>query len=292
MQAKYSKGTDSAHKIKLEPRLIYAVWRQGVAPAAGEVPFEVGTSFVGSGAPVKVKGKSEGGAKLGTVDGKMRNNVFVGKLSIPDDIEIDDEVYFEVKLSSNSLSGESNRIPAVPGIVVSNMKWSPTEAHRGEVVTLSADVENCRPDSRATVSIFEYDRDNIHDSVVSLPATVTDGKLEVRWEYQYHEDVDTVPTEAELQKYGKHYNPPEYFFVVEIDGQKFGREQESGLLTFQDWIEIKGENLYGEPLRNRDYIVRLPDGTEKKGKLDGSGYARVEGIPPGMCEVEIPPEEK
>lgn len=287
MSLKYSKATDSEHKIKLQSRLIYAVWRTGVARAGGRAGFEVATSFVGNGAKIKVKGKSEGGENLGKINGKIKNDKFIGEFEIPEDIALDDAVYFEVELSQNGLSAESNRIPAAPGVTVSNMKWSAGEARRGDILTLSADVTGCRDDTEAQVIIYEHDTDSAHDKIAEIPATVTKDKIELIWEYEYHEDTDEVPTEEELQKYGSSYNPPEYFFIIEIDGQKFGQEQESGLLLFKDYIELEMTDEGGKPLANADYYLVLADGTEKEGKLDEDGRLRVDDVPPGRYQLHV-----
>jgi len=288
MPMEYNKDTDAEHKIKLDSELVYAVWRVGRARAGQMASFEVGTAFVGNGSKIKIKGKTEGGDNLGKVSGKMRNNKFIGELEILDDVELDDAAYFEVELSQVGLSDESNRIPTAPPVVVSNLKWSATEARRGDVMKLTADVEGCEDDTEAKITIFEYDEDKVHDRIVELPGVVKENKIEIFWEYEYHEDVDEVPTDEELKKYGKSYNPPEYFFVIEIDGQKFGREQESGLLTFKDYIEIDLKNQYGEPAADEKYKITLPDGTEKEGNLDDNGYARIDDVPPGKYEIEFP----
>ena len=60
----------------------------------------------------------------------------------------------------------------------------------------------------------------------------------LRLNHKYFEDSDEIPTQEELDKYGGAYNPPEYFFVINIDGFEFGHEQESGILGFKDYIEI------------------------------------------------------
>ena len=124
MALEFTKSTDEEHEIELEPVLIYANWNAGLAIGGQTTSLEVGTSFVGHGAPIKIKGKSENGKKLGKLEGKIRGNKFVGELPIPEDIELDDQVYFEVKLPKNDLSAESNRIPAVPPISVSNKAHS------------------------------------------------------------------------------------------------------------------------------------------------------------------------
>jgi hypothetical protein len=287
MDLKYSKSTDTQHKIKLESKLLYAIWRSGTAPVGLEVALEVATSFVGNGATIKIKGKSENGKKLGKLDGKVKNNIFVGALAIPDDVKIGDQVYFEVDLPQNGLSGESNRITAVSSVVVTNMKWSAKEARRGDTLTLSADVQGCKSGTDAMITIYEYDQDSVHDKIIDIPAVVTNAKIEVKWEYEYFEDTDEVPTQEEMQRYGKSYNPPEYFFIINIEGQKFGRKQESGLLLFRDWIEVRLSDSLGQPLADVQYTLYLPDGSQRKGRLSADGSAREGDIPPGKCRFEF-----
>lgn len=288
METKFTKATDTEHKIKLESTLVSAVWRTGVARAGQKAGFEVLTTFVGNGATVKVKGRSEGGAKLGKVSGQIQSNKFIGEFDIPDDIELEDAVYFEVELPQVGLSDKSNCIPTATPVIVSNLRWSADEARRGDILKLTADVSGCVDHTEAKITIYEYDRDSVHDKIVQLMAVVEDGRIEVPWEYEYHEDVDEIPTDEELKKYGKSYNPPEYFFVVEIGGQKFGTEQESGLLIFKDWIEVELFDSKGQIVPNADYILRLPDGTERTGHLDGDGKARVEDVPPGRFRIVFP----
>ena len=290
-ELKFSKSTDSEEEIKLDSTLVYAEWRAGVAVAGGKAAAAVGTSFVGDGAAVKITGKSKKGKKLGKLKGKMRANMFVGMLDIPEDIEFGDRVYFEVELPDNSLSGKSEEIPVILPIRVTNMKWSAQEAGRGDILTLSADIDNVRDDTEVLFTIYEHDRDGAHDKITEIPGLVKDKQASVSWEYQYHEDTDEIATQEELDRYGGKYNPPEYFFTIEIYGEVFGKKQESKLLMFKDWLEIQGEDADGKPMANRDYVIKLPDGSEKKGKLDQDGFARVEGISPGKCEIEISPEE-
>ena len=288
MDLKFSKGTDSKHTIKLESHLIYAAWKAGIAPVGSDTPLEVVTAFVGHDAQIKIKGKSDGGKTLGSVSGKVKNNVFVGKLTIPDSVKIGDTVYFEVDLSANGIKGESNHIPVVPPIDVTNMKWSVPEARRGDVLTLSATVKGVPDKTDVKVIILEYDADGVHDKITELPATVDKNKLEIKWEYEYHEDVDEIPTDEELMRYGKSYNPPEYFFVVEVAGQAFGKKQESGLLLFKDYVEIVLASQNGTRIPDQDYVLYLPDGSQRKGKLDKAGQAMERNIPPGDIRIEFP----
>ncbi len=176
----------------------------------------------------------------------------------------------------------------VPGIRVSNMKWSASEARRGDILKLTADVENVRDDTEVLITIFEHDRDSAHDKIVEIPGLVKDKRIEVEWEYQYHEDTDELPSQEELERYGGSYNPPEYFFTITIHEEVFGEQQQSKLLVFKDWVEITYEDAEGNPVANARYVITLPDGEQREGSLDGSGFAKIDGIPPGKCTVDFP----
>jgi hypothetical protein len=292
MKLKFSKSTDTEHEVKLDSSLISAEWRSGAAYAGQKASFEVRTAFVGNRAQIKIKGRSEGGKKLGKITDKIKNNTYIGEFDIPEDVEIDDHVYFEVKLPKNGLSGESNRIPVRPAVRVTNMRWSAKEARRGDVLDLSADLSGVPSGADAIITICEYDRDGVHDRIAELPAIVKDGKIEVRWEYEYHEDTDEIPTQAEMEKYGRSYNPPEYFFTVKVGEEVFGREQESGLLLFRDFVEVRLTNRYGKPIADQEFVVRFPDGTERKGKTKADGRIALADIPPGPYELSFPQPEQ
>lgn len=286
-ESKFSKPTDSAEEIKLESVLIYADWRQGAAHPGGRAGFEVVTAFVGNGAKIEISGKSEKGKKLGKIKGTMEANKYVGSFDIPGDIEPGDHISFEAKLSANNIDGESSAIPVYPAPVVTNLKWSAREARRGDVLKLTADVDKVPGGTEAFVTIFEFDRDGAHDKIAEIPAVIKDMKLDVEWEYEYHEDVDEIPTEREMREYGKSYNPPEYFFAVRIGDVEYGTKQESGLLLFKDWIEVVLFDDKGRPVPDTDYILRLPDGAEIRGRLDAAGKARVEDVP-GKFKIVFP----
>jgi len=54
------------------------------------------------------------------------------------------------------------------------------------------------------------------------------------------------------------------------------------------WIEIHLKDPDGKPIPDEEYRVKLPDETIQSGRLDDEGKARIEGIPPGQCEVNFP----
>ena len=292
MSLHYTKSTDTTHRITLTSTMAYADWEQVYAPVGQVVGFLVGTVFVGNGAPIEVTGLSDKGKKLGKVKGKITGNSFSGTLTVPAGVAIGDKVYFEANLPKHGLRMQSNHIPVVPPIQVTQMTWSAAEARRGDTLTLSAAVSNLDDGAEGTVTILEFDRDGGHDKIAELPAVVKDGRIEVHWAYEYHEDTDEIPAQEELSKYGRSYNPPEYFFTVRFIGAEFGTQQESGLLRFKDWIEIVVRNANCTWAANLNYVVSLSDGTERRGTLDAGGRAMLPAMPPGPFRVKFPDVKK
>ncbi len=284
----FSVQTDSAQRFNVQSNLIYAIWKSGAAYAGSEATFEVRTSFVGDGAEIKIKGKTDNGKNLGKLDTKIYGNRLVAGFPIPSNAPADDLAYLEVKLPKQNLQGETNRIPIRPPIQVQQMKWSAKEARRGDVLALSVDFQSQIPnDTDAIVAIYEYDHNGSnHDPVVRIRTTVQNKKIQVQWEYQYFDDTKEIPTKQDLQPHGKNYNHPEYFFVVVLDEVRIGVNQESGLLKFKDWVDIELSN--GQPVPNQKYIFHLPDGSTRNGTLDADGKATARDVPPGSTYVEFP----
>jgi len=295
--AEYKKQTDEVHEVKLDSKITNVNWRQKIATVGDTVSFFVQTHYVGSGSDIEVKfedkkGKirlstgDEPGTMRGTVSGKVYGDQFMGTIIVPEKAR--EELKFTVKLKKHGLEMKSKPIIVFPKIKVTNLKWGQKEARRGDIVKLSADVENLPDDAEVMIIIYEYDQDGAHDFITKFPCRVKNKKIEAEWEYEYHEDTDEIPTQEEKEKYGKNYNPPEYFFVIDFHGQIFGDKQESGLLEFKDWIEIILLNDYGEPVGKADYTLYLADGSELKGKVDDHGFAKLDKIVPGPVVVSFP----
>lgn len=285
MALNFTKPTDSEHKVKLESELLYAGWMSGMAYIGLTAKFQVQTAFVGNGSPVEIAGKTKKGKKLGKIKGVMTNNTFVGVMEIPDDVNEGDWAYFEVDLSKCGVKGQADPIPVGAPATVTNMKWSAKEARRGDIITLTADVQGVLDDTDIKLTLYEFDQDGVHDKIVELTTKAKGQKISIDWKYEYFDKTHQIPTVEELKKYGKDYHTPQYFFTVGIEGHEFGRKQESGLLTFKDWFEIKLLDREGKPRGDEPYTVTFADGSTKDGQLDGNGYAKVEKVPPGKCTV-------
>jgi hypothetical protein len=54
------------------------------------------------------------------------------------------------------------------------------------------------------------------------------------------------------------------------------------------WLAIELKDEEGKPVPHARYLVTLPDGSTREGTLNKNGYARVDGVNPGQCQVTFP----
>ncbi len=62
--------------------------------------------------------------------------------------------------------------------------------------------------------------------------------------------------------------------------------------TEKTWIEIELVDESDEPVAGEKYRITVPDGRVASGTLDGNGFARVDGIDPGTCQITFPDLDK
>ncbi|NOX76552.1 MAG: hypothetical protein GXP17_08075 [Gammaproteobacteria bacterium] len=281
--AEYKKQTNEIHEVSLESAITHAFWQQKYCMVGDSVRFEVHTHFVGNGSEIKIKFENKKGKKIEKLSGGVYGDYYSASVVIPKQAEGD--IVFVAKLSKHGLEMKSDILRVIS---VTNLKWGVKEARRGDVVKLTADVAGMSDGSEVGVYIYEYDQNGAHDFVTTFPATVQDGKLETDWEYDYHEDTDEIPTDEEMKQYGGSYSLPEYFFVLDVKGGRFGKDQESSLLQFKDWIEITLIDDFEEVNEDIKYELDLPDGSTRKGQLDPDGMVKEEDVPPGKVIVRFP----
>jgi len=286
MMKEYKKSTDEIQSITLESQITHALWRSSLAFVEETIPLEVLTHFVGNGSKIEVKVEDKKGKKVGEIKGEVYGNYFGGTVIVPKKAR--EEITFTAKLPDHGIELKSDPVVVIPLFEVTNQKWGQKEARRGDVVKLTADVKEAPDGLEYMIYIYEYDQDSAHDFITKFPCRVKDQNLEAEWEYEYHEDTDEIPTEEEKKKYGGKYNPPEYFWVAELGGKRFGDDQESGLLEFKDWLIIELYDDENNLIPNEKFIIHLPDGTKKKGSLNSKGFSKLEDLPPGKVEIEYP----
>lgn len=60
------------------------------------------------------------------------------------------------------------------------------------------------------------------------------------------------------------------------------------LVKKKSWVEIELADQEGKPVPYQRYRVVPPDGTPIEGFLDDQGFARVDGVDPGTCQISFP----
>jgi hypothetical protein len=65
-------------------------------------------------------------------------------------------------------------------------------------------------------------------------------------------------------------------------------QREAGETQQLTWISIDLKDTQGRPIPHEPYRIKLSDGTYREGSLDDQGFARIEGIPPGECQITYP----
>ncbi|MBT8341153.1 MAG: hypothetical protein HKP58_06480 [Desulfatitalea sp.] len=280
----YQKTTDEDHQVKLGSKLVHALWISRAVCVHEKAPFEVYTHFVGNGADIQVEVIDKKGKTIKKVKGNVYGNYFSDAIVIPDKAEA--ALMFVAKLPKHKLERKSDICLILPPVKILNQKWGQKQARRGDTVRLTADVENIPDGSEVMIFIYEYDRDGAHDHITRFPCRIENRQINLEWNYAYHEDTDEIPTDEEMKKHSRRYNPPEYFWVAEYGRKRFGDQQESGLLEFKDWIRIELKDELGAGVGNEQYILHLPDGSSKKGSLNDEGVAEEKDVPPGKVDIE------
>lgn len=277
--SEYHAQTNETEIVKLSSGIEQVRWRRNSSAPEGEVGLEIRTRFVGNGADLEIELSDHSGKKYEKFKENITGNRFWALIRVPEKAR--DALYADVKLPKHGLKQKSPPLLIIPPVAITNVKWSEREARRGDVLKLTADVKGAPDGTDAELVIWEHDADDAHDLVTKFNVLVEKHKVEAEWEYEYHEDTDDIPTKEESEK---GYNPPEYFFRVTVHGVS----ADSELLTFKDWIDIELKNQFDIPIPEENYVLRLPDGTERKGKLDKDGRSTEKDVPPGKTVIEFP----
>ena len=276
---KHSGETGKVKKVTLTSSIEQVLWTKISAAPGGKVGLEIITQLVGSNSDVSIQISDKSGKTYNTIKKKIFGNKSYVEVIVPEKAK--DELFAEIKLSKLSLTKKSNALNLFPPIEIKNLKWDKDELYRGDIVKISADVTGVYNGAEAEIQIWEHDSDGAHDLIAKFPCTVKNYKVEVKWEFQYSGNTESIPTSDESED---GYQQPKYFFRINV-GEIYN---DSGLLKFKDWIEIKLTDSEGYPVKDIDYELQLPDGEIKKGKLDNDGYAKVEYLPPGKYKVSFP----
>ena len=149
----------------------------------------------------------------------------------------------------------------------------------GDEVLICADTSGIADGTSVKIKIVEKDDDGKDDDVATISGTVKGEKIECKWKVIYTADEDDSNSQQEMKEKG--YTLPEYAFIVECDGIV---SEESGQLdVYADFVAKL--SLNGKILRHYPYILKLADGSCRKGATNSDGYIIENELPIGKVQV-------
>ena len=165
------------------------------------------------------------------------------------------------------------------GIV--NAQWSVAQANVGTAVNLIVDTIGVDQGEKATLDIYVRDGNYTDHLLTTLEGQVSGDQVQASWTLKVDEKfLGLCDAKGSNKKFSRSF----FFFKIKIAELS----EQSGLLYYQDWIEIKAFGMDGKPAANEDYILRLATGEIIRGKLDGNGMKRINNVDPSICIVEFP----
>jgi uncharacterized Zn-binding protein involved in type VI secretion len=159
--------------------------------------------------------------------------------------------------------------------------WSKEKAKVGDKVKLTVKSLGIDNGEKVEFRIFVKDINYADHLLTTLEANINSDKAEVEWEMKVDEEYIKIVDEK--KNIGR-YSLPFFYF----DAYCNELVAKSPLLYYDDFIELNLVDTDNKPVKNEDYIIYLPNGEVRKGKLDGNGYKKEEKIPPGLCNVIFP----
>jgi hypothetical protein len=69
-----------------------------------------------------------------------------------------------------------------------------------------------------------------------------------------------------------------------------GKSEDSKIMKFKDWIEIKWLYPNGQPAANKEFKLFLADGKKRNETFNENGEFRLEDMPPGPFKIILEDE--
>ncbi len=172
-----------------------------------------------------------------------------------------------------------------------NAKWKKSKVKMGEAAEFSVEADLFGDHPEVYVNIYQC-RGGLRRWVASQVLPVKGGKAEGKWQPSYEElgveenDADAADaTDAAPPTYS---DPATYEFVCDGNGVIALSDD----MHFVDDLEIELLDAKNKGVPNADYEVEFPSGEVKKGKLDGSGKAKLTEVEPSHVQIRFPGEDK
>jgi hypothetical protein len=164
------------------------------------------------------------------------------------------------------------------GIV--NAQWSVAQANVGTAVNLIVDTVGVDNGEKATIDIYVRDSNYTDHLLTTIEGQVSGDQVQASWTLQVEEKYLTICDAKETKK---KYSTPYFFYRVKIAELS----EQSGLLYWQDWIEIILKDETGKAIAGKKYKAYLPTGEIKQGTLNGQGKAKIQNTTPGKVNVRF-----
>ncbi len=189
------------------------------------------------------------------------------------------------KVAKGVLKGHAKKTGIQPGSYqvdvrsITKIAWSKDTARQGDQISLLAECVGIQEGAPAQLDVYCRDIMRPDKMIASFPdLKVTGGKVRANWNYSHPEDMKQNDPEKTSQ-----YSSPQFYFKVDIDGEK----RRSGMLAYQDWVDLEIKDEDDNPAKNIGYTLVLANGEIRRGKLDGLGKAKEKNLPPGSIKLRL-----
>lgn len=181
--AEHKNKTDKKHDAPLESQIFAAVWQVSTAKGGDTVYLEVSTKYVGNGSPIELQIEDGSGKKVSKLKGKVIGDKYISPYTIPEDGK--GEWWFTAKLPKHGLQLKSaGTLKVVPQLKLCNLAWDRADANFGDIVKITADVENATDGTETIVELLYHDPRGAHVPVEKLLTTVNANKIQASWEFK------------------------------------------------------------------------------------------------------------
>ena len=157
-----------------------------------------------------------------------------------------------------------------PAIV--SIGWSKRRAKPDEAIELTAELYGVPDGEKADIDVWERSPSRPRKMVKRIEGLKVQGsKVTSSWKFEEDQAVDDIgPPDPKLP-----YVAPGFYFTVKVAGLK----ATSGALVLLDVLKIELKDDCGDPVPDEAYLLYLPDGSVRKGQLDGQGRAEEKDVP-------------